>query len=162
VLGDIGCSGNGVFNSGITVLGDIGCSGTGVFASIQFSEFSLPSLPEASGSLSIDNLVYQNNEIKSVELASSGSFISPLQLLDTDSEYQFLYPTGTSIVYLPNGTGLYMGKKFVLVNMDNIDTINVRKSGELSNFVILYGGYETSIVHAGDNNWIKLSNNYYL
>jgi len=160
VLGNINCSGNSVVNSGLTVLGNINCSGTGIFPNLQASNFSFSSISDASGINSLENIVYQNNQLKTIDVANSGSFISPLQLTVSDAEYQFLYPTGTSIVYLPNGTGLYMGKKFTLVNMDSsANTIYVRKSGDGSDLATISAQYNISIVHAGNNNWVRLSYN---
>ena len=160
MLGNINCSGNSVVNSGLTVLGNINCSGTGIFPNLQASNFSFSSISDASGINSLENIVYQNNQLKTIDVANSGSFISPQQLTVFDAEYQFLYPTGTSIVYLPNGTGLYMGKKFTLVNMNSsANTIYVRKSGDGSDLATISAQYNISIVHAGNNNWVRLSYN---
>ena len=110
-----------------------------------------------SGSGAVQSLYYQNNKVKYNDLAFSGSFVTPLQLTHTDEEYQFLYPTGTSIVYLPNGTGLYLGKKFHIANMSSGNSLNINKSGDGSTFATVSGLYNISIVHGGNNNWIKLT-----
>jgi hypothetical protein len=102
------------------------------------------------------NNTYLDSRVRYEPLATSGSFVTPLQLLSSDAEYQFLDPTGTSIVYLPNGTGLYMGKKFDIFNTDNTHSINVRKSGSASNIETILAGRHMSIVHAGDDNWLRI------
>jgi hypothetical protein len=121
----------------------------------------LGSIPGPTGINIVSNILFQNNEFKSNNLASSGILTSPLQLNSTSAEYQFLYPTGTSIVFLPNGTGLHMGKKFTIVNMDTgfSNNINVRKSGDSSDFASISPSYNISIVHGGDDNWIRISYN---
>jgi hypothetical protein len=101
-------------------------------------------------------LLYQNNQVKYNNLAISGSLVTPKQLTATDAEYQFLYPTGASEVYLPNGTGLYIGKKFTIANMGS-DTIHIRKSGTVSDLLQLQSLKNGSIIHAGDNNWVRIS-----
>jgi len=94
--------------------------------------------------------------IRSTSLASSGTFVTPLYLTEPDSEYKFLYPTGASFVYLPNGTGLYLGKKFTIANMDSTYSIVVRKSGSISNIETILAGRNMTIVHAGNNNWVRI------
>lgn len=102
------------------------------------------------------NNTYLDSRVRYEPLATSGSFVTPMQLSANDSEYQFLTPTGASIVYLPNGTGLYMGKKFDIFNMHASYSINIRKSGSGSNIETILGGRHMSIVHAGDNNWVRI------
>lgn len=131
--------------------------GTGNFSSVRTSGLVLQSLVSVSGSGNVQSLLYQDNITKYNTLAFSGSFVTPLQLTSTDAEYQFLYPTGTSIVYLPNGTGLYLGKKLNIINMSSTDSIDIRKSGDGSTFQILYPLYNIAIVHGGNNNWVKLT-----
>lgn len=148
----------GIFSSGIISSGNINCSGTGNFVAISTNDLSLPSLVAVSGSGNVQSILYQNDKIKYNNLATSGVLATPLQLTGSDSEYQFLYPTGTSYVYLPNGTGLFMGKKFTIVNMNNTThTIYVRRSGELSDLYIISPTYNASLVHAGNNNWVRIS-----
>lgn len=118
---------------------------------------SVNSLSGVVSSGNVQTLVLQNNQLKNQDIAISGSFVTPKQLLVSDAEYQFLYPTGSSIVYLPNGTGLYLGKKFTIANLDNTNSISVRKSGFLSTIETINPGYNMSIVHAGDNNWVRIS-----
>lgn len=144
-------------NRNITNTGLIELYGDSI--SLNSDEIELPSIVSISGSGSLKQIYYQDDTIKYNTIASSGSFVTPLQLVGSDSEYQFLYPTGTSIVYLPNGTGLFMGKKFTIVNVSSSGspTINIRKSGSLSDLVSLSSGYNISIVHAGNNEWVKIS-----
>jgi hypothetical protein len=143
-------------SSGLTVLGNISSSGNITAAS---GLTVLGNIPDPTGIDIVSNILFQNNEFKSNNLASSGTLTSPLQLNSISAEYQFLYPTGTSIVFLPNGTGLHMGKKFTIVNMDTgfSNNINVRKSGESSDLAIIPPSNNISIVHGGDNNWIRIS-----
>jgi hypothetical protein len=128
--------------------------------SLNSAQIELASIVSVSGSGSLKQLFYQNDTVKSIDIASSGTFVTPLQLTSTDTEYQFLYPTGTSVVYLPNGTGLFMGKKFTIINMSGVagaHTIGIRKSGSLSDLVSLSSGYNISIIHGGNNEWIRIA-----
>lgn len=135
-----------------------GLYATGNFTSFSTDELILPSMVAAASSGTVQSLYYQNNKVKYNDLATSGTPVTPLQLTSTDEEYQFLYPTGNSYVYLPNGTGLYIGKKFTIVNLDNtFNYIYLRKSGDVSDFATIANGYNMSVVHAGSNNWVKLS-----
>lgn len=117
-----------------------------------------------TGQNRIHKLVYQqdpnntslNSRVRYEQLASSGSFVTPLQLSANDAEYQFLTPTGASIIYLPNGTGLYMGKKFDIFNMHTSNNITIRKSGSASDIETVIPGRHMSIIHAGNNNWVRI------
>jgi hypothetical protein len=117
-----------------------------------------------TGISQIHKIIYQNDaNISSVNsrlryeiLATSGIPITPKYLTANDAEYQFLYPSGATDVYLPNGTGLYLGKKFTIANMHASNAITVYKSGSVSPLNILYAGYNFTVVHAGNNNWIKI------
>jgi hypothetical protein len=175
VVNDIVSIGTTVWNSGTMEVSDIGdfivrnsggnvidISYDGTYATGDFTSFStdqliLPSMISVSGSGSVQSLLYQNNQVEYNNLASSGTFVSPRQLTHTDAEYQFLYPTGSSIVYLPNGTGLYLGKKFTIANMSSVNTIEIRKSGAGSAFETLSSLYNITLAHGGNNNWIKIT-----
>ena len=102
------------------------------------------------------NNPYINSKLRYEALASSGVPVTPKYLSANDAEYQFLYPSGATDVYLPNGTGLYMGKKFTIVNINN-QYIYIYKSGVASLFDTLYPYSNISIVHAGDDNWVKIA-----
>lgn len=157
VTNNVNCGVSGIFNSGILTSGNINCSGTGIFNAASINALSLPNIPSVSGTGSIVSLVYQNNQIRGDSLAYSGIPNTGLQLIASDSEYQFLYPTGTTYVYLPNGSGIYMGKKFTIVNMDNSNTVYIRKSGDVSDLGVLSPGYNMGVVHAGNDNWIRIT-----
>jgi hypothetical protein len=105
------------------------------------------------------NNPYVNSKLRYEALASSGVPVTPKYLSANDAEYQFLYPSGATNLYLPNGTGLYMGKKFTIVNINSsYYNISIYKSSDLiSAFHTLPSNYNITIVHGGDNNWFKLS-----
>ena len=175
VINDVVSIGTGVWNSGTMEVSDEGdfivrnsiskvididfdgTYATGDFTSFSTDQLILPSMISVSGSGSVQSLLYQNNQVEYNNLASSGTFVSPRQLTHTDAEYQFLYPTGSSIVYLPNGTGLYLGKKFTIANMSSVNTIEIRKSGAGSAFETLSSLYNITLAHGGNDNWIKIT-----
>lgn len=138
-----------VNNSNRVTIHSSGCSIVG-------SNVELSGITPTSGSGAVQSVLYQNNSCKLNSLATSGSFVSPLQLSESSAEYQFLYPTGSSYVYLPNGSNTFIGKKFTIANMSSGININVRKSGDSSDLVIVSGLTNYSIIHGGNNNWIKI------
>lgn len=149
-----------VYRSGQVKVIDIDYEGTyatGNFTSFSSAKIVLPSLISVSGTGSVVSLSYQNNEIHSNSLAYSGVPGTGLQLVASDSEYQFLYPAAATYVYLPNGSGLFMGKKFTVANMSNSNTVYIRKSGSVSDLGTLSPGYNMGIVHAGTDNWVRIS-----
>jgi hypothetical protein len=157
-LRNVIASGTGVFNSGISTLGNISCSGTGVFNNSTINTLTLPSLATPTGQPFVSSLVLQSNQVFSITMAVSGVPASPVQLTASSADYQFLYPTGTTDLYLPNGTGLYLGKQFLIANMSTSPAINVYRSGSTSLITTIYAGYNSHFLHAGDNNWVRINN----
>jgi trimeric autotransporter adhesin len=155
-LGSVIASGTGIFNSGISTLGNISCSGTGVLSSLSLSALSV-----ATGTSAVSSMVLQNNQVRTVPTAFSGVITSPFQVLETTPENLFLYQgNGIFNLFLPNGTGLYLGKKYLIVNMSNgsySSSVAVHKSGAASAFISVYGGQSTHLIHAGNDNWVRIN-----
>ncbi len=102
------------------------------------------------------NNPYVNSKLRYETLATSGVPSNPNYLSSNDAEYQFLHATGTGDVYLPNGTGLYLGKKIHIFNIGS-NIISIYKVGSPSSLEILYSNNNIGFIHAGNNNWIKTS-----
>ncbi len=151
-------------NSGIIDISVNNSNGITVHSSgciISGTNLGLSGLNAPAGSGEVQAILYQNNSCKLNALAVSGSggVVTNLQLLESSAEYQFLYPTGLSYIYLPSGSGTFMGKKFTIVNMSSGVNINVRKSGSVSDLAAVSGLNNLSLVHAGNNNWVKIGYN---
>jgi hypothetical protein len=144
-----------IFNSGIIINSLSTPTGTNI------TPITMP-----TGVSSINKIIYQtdssntqeNSRLRYESLATSGTISFSNYLSASDAEYQFLTPYGNpTILYLPNGTGLYMGKKFTIVNRDNTYYIFIRKSGYNTEIVSLAPSTNISLVHAGNDNWITIS-----
>ena len=155
-LGSVTSSGTGIFSSGISTLGNISCSGTGVLSSLSLSTVSV-----ATGTSAVSSMVLQNNQVRTIPTAFSGVITSPFQVLETTPDNLFLYQgAGTFNLFLPNGTGLHLGKKYLIVNMSNqggSSNVAVHKSGAASAFINVYGGLNTYLIHAGNDNWVRIN-----
>jgi hypothetical protein len=162
VSGAVNIYGISSFNSGVILNSGVIINSLSTPTGTNITPTTMP-----TGTSSIHKMIYQtdstdtinNSRLRYENLATSGSLSGASTYLSAnDAEYQFLTPTvNPAILYLPNGTGLYMGKKFTIVNRDTGFYIFIRKSGYGTELTSLAPSTNISLVHAGNDNWITIS-----